>query len=71
MTWYEKLTGMSLDELAECLASVDWDRFLADGCEACLYHAENGKCTSIDRRRDCAEAMKIKLRSEVKEDENK
>ena len=73
MNWHEKISKMSIDELAEFLGTSKHEDFISEACKRCTCNQEDGFCAAAKREdmdRACTVAMKAMLQSEVS-DENK
>lgn len=65
MTNYEKIKGMSVEELAELMASGEWSAI----CPFCKYYGtENCYIENEGASKNCAEGIKEWLESECDEE---
>lgn len=60
MTNYERIKGMSVEEMAELLSNED-------ECERYCAFTKNGKCNSFGDINECKKGVELWLNSEVEE----
>lgn len=60
MTNYERIKGMSVEEMAELLAAED-------GCETFCAFVKDGRCDSYGGDKPCNKGIELWLNSEVEE----
>ena len=66
MNWYEKISGMSREEMARFFATVEIESFVAESCKLCSCAQDNGLCSSDPDKRteNCTRAMEKLLEKE-------
>lgn len=71
MNWYEKISGMSREEMARFFATVEIESFVAESCKLCSCAQDNGLCSyDPDKRTEnCTRAMEKLLEKEGDTDE--